>query len=92
MLTYFSFHLIGPVNLLCSGLQVRVTNLPDASEHIGEVLKRVKKEHLKRAYKITDWLAFLFFLYVNPVSQLFHLLLSFSSFLFYPILVCRVDL
>ncbi|KAG5551241.1 hypothetical protein RHGRI_009610 [Rhododendron griersonianum] len=34
---------------------VRVTNLPDASEHIGEVLKRVKKEHLKRAYKITDW-------------------------------------
>ncbi|KAK4369154.1 hypothetical protein RND71_012946 [Anisodus tanguticus] len=34
---------------------VRVTNLPDASEHIGEVLNRVKKEHLKRAYKINDW-------------------------------------
>lgn len=34
---------------------VRVTNLHDASEHIGEVLKRVKKEHLKRAYKISDW-------------------------------------
>ncbi|KAB1217239.1 Nucleolar GTP-binding protein 2 [Morella rubra] len=34
---------------------VRVTNLEDASEHIGEVLKRVKKEHLKRAYKIKDW-------------------------------------
>ncbi|KAM7492599.1 hypothetical protein LguiA_035520 [Lonicera macranthoides] len=34
---------------------VRVTNLPDASEHIGEVLKRVKKEHLERAYKIKDW-------------------------------------
>lgn len=34
---------------------VRVTNLQDASEHIGEVLKRVKKEHLKRAYKISDW-------------------------------------
>ncbi|KAI5662611.1 hypothetical protein M9H77_21934 [Catharanthus roseus] len=34
---------------------VRVTNLEDASEHIGEVLKRVKKEHLARAYKITDW-------------------------------------
>ncbi|XP_077216030.1 nuclear/nucleolar GTPase 2-like [Tasmannia lanceolata] len=34
---------------------VRVANLEDASEHIGEVLKRVKKEHLKRAYKIQDW-------------------------------------
>ncbi|KAJ4839665.1 Nuclear/nucleolar GTPase 2 [Turnera subulata] len=34
---------------------VRVTNLHDASEHIGEVLKRVKKEHLQRAYKINDW-------------------------------------
>ncbi|XP_010062885.2 nuclear/nucleolar GTPase 2 [Eucalyptus grandis] len=34
---------------------VRVTNLADASEHIGEVLKRVKREHLQRAYKIKDW-------------------------------------
>ncbi|KAI9093383.1 hypothetical protein K1719_027397 [Acacia pycnantha] len=34
---------------------VRVTNLQDASEHIGEVLRRVKKEHLKRAYKISQW-------------------------------------
>ncbi|KAK1266508.1 hypothetical protein QJS04_geneDACA000498 [Acorus gramineus] len=34
---------------------VRVTNLEDASEHIGEVLKRVKKEHLQRAYKVQDW-------------------------------------
>ncbi|XP_040989206.1 nuclear/nucleolar GTPase 2-like isoform X1 [Juglans microcarpa x Juglans regia] len=34
---------------------VRVTNLEDAAEHIGEVLKRVKKEHLKRAYKIKHW-------------------------------------
>ncbi|CAH2036533.1 unnamed protein product [Thlaspi arvense] len=34
---------------------VRVTNLEDASEHIGEVLRRVKKEHLQRAYKIKDW-------------------------------------
>nr|POE92741.1 isoform 2 of nuclear/nucleolar gtpase 2 [Quercus suber] len=33
---------------------VRVTNLQDASEHIGEVLKRVKKEHWERAYKIKD--------------------------------------
>lgn len=34
---------------------VRVANLQDAAEHIGEVLKRVKKEHLERAYKISDW-------------------------------------
>lgn len=34
---------------------VRVTNLKDAADHIGEVLKRVKKEHLKRAYKIKEW-------------------------------------
>ncbi|XP_068660085.1 nuclear/nucleolar GTPase 2 [Aristolochia californica] len=34
---------------------VRITNLEDASEHIGEVLKRVKKQHLQRAYKIQDW-------------------------------------
>lgn len=34
---------------------VRVTNLHDATEHIGEVLKRVKREHLERAYKIKEW-------------------------------------
>lgn len=34
---------------------VRVTNLHDATEHIGEVLQRVKKEHLTRAYKIKEW-------------------------------------
>ncbi|XP_076930428.1 nuclear/nucleolar GTPase 2-like [Bidens hawaiensis] len=34
---------------------VRVTNLHDATEHIGEVLNRVKKEHLERAYKIKQW-------------------------------------
>ncbi|GKA74155.1 MLO-like protein 11 [Tanacetum coccineum] len=34
---------------------VRVTNLHDATEHIGEVLQRVKKEHLFRAYKIKEW-------------------------------------
>ncbi|KAJ4964115.1 hypothetical protein NE237_024054 [Protea cynaroides] len=34
---------------------VRVENLQDAAEHIGEVLKRVKKVHLERAYKIKDW-------------------------------------
>ncbi|KAB2605698.1 nucleolar GTP-binding protein 2 [Pyrus ussuriensis x Pyrus communis] len=27
----------------------------DATEHIGEVLKRVKRIHLKRAYKIENW-------------------------------------
>ncbi|KAK8468273.1 hypothetical protein PHAVU_007G273700 [Phaseolus vulgaris] len=34
---------------------VRVTNLKDAADHIGEVLKRVKKAHLERAYKIKEW-------------------------------------
>ncbi|XP_039014118.1 nuclear/nucleolar GTPase 2-like [Hibiscus syriacus] len=34
---------------------VRVTNLEYTAEHIGEVLRRVKKEHLERAYKIKDW-------------------------------------
>ncbi|KAE9585206.1 putative nucleolar GTP-binding protein [Lupinus albus] len=34
---------------------VRVTNLHDAADHIGEVLKRVKKQHLERAYKIKEW-------------------------------------
>lgn len=35
-----------------------MTNLEDASEHIGEVLNRVKREHLERAYNIKDWYAF----------------------------------
>ncbi|KAL9322294.1 hypothetical protein ACSQ67_010347 [Phaseolus vulgaris] len=34
---------------------VRVTNLKDAADHIGEVLKRVKKTHLERAYNIKEW-------------------------------------
>ncbi|RZC50926.1 hypothetical protein C5167_019357 [Papaver somniferum] len=34
---------------------VRVTNLEDAAKHIREVLRRVKKKHLQRAYKIKDW-------------------------------------
>ncbi|KAH9622102.1 hypothetical protein KSS87_022880 [Heliosperma pusillum] len=34
---------------------VRVETLSDAAKHIGEVLKRVKSEHLERAYKIKDW-------------------------------------
>ena len=44
-----------------------MTNLADAAEHIGEVLRRVKKEHLQRAYKIQDW-------YVCSIGQgaLFH--------------------
>ena len=40
---------------LCTCHKVRVTNLEDAAEHIGEVLRRVKKEHLQRAYKIQEW-------------------------------------
>ena len=35
--------------------QVRVDNLEDATEHIGEVLSRVKKEYLTRAYKVKEW-------------------------------------
>ncbi|GJZ20805.1 hypothetical protein Tco_0557395 [Tanacetum coccineum] len=34
---------------------VRDTNLHDATEHIGEVLQRVKKKHLLRAYKIQEY-------------------------------------
>ncbi|KAH9298944.1 hypothetical protein KI387_030626 [Taxus chinensis] len=34
---------------------VRVANLQDATEHIGEVLRRVKRDYLKRAYKLKDW-------------------------------------
>ncbi|KAL6757853.1 NUC091 domain-containing protein [Haematococcus lacustris] len=34
---------------------VRVENLEDATEHVTQVLRRVKPEYLKRAYKIKDW-------------------------------------
>lgn len=34
---------------------VRVGNLEDATEHIEEVLQRVKKEYLSRAYKVKEW-------------------------------------
>ncbi|MCO5566744.1 hypothetical protein L7F22_020424 [Adiantum nelumboides] len=34
---------------------VRVENLEDATEHIGEVLSRVKREYLTRAYKVKQW-------------------------------------
>ncbi|KAH7292204.1 hypothetical protein KP509_29G055900 [Ceratopteris richardii] len=34
---------------------VRVENLEDATEHIEEVLSRVKKQYLTRAYKVKDW-------------------------------------
>ena len=54
---------------ICPCFQVRVTNLQDASEHIGEVLKRVKKEHLERAYKIKDWCVSLFYSFnFNKIS------------------------
>ncbi|OIW11528.1 hypothetical protein TanjilG_26894 [Lupinus angustifolius] len=39
----------------CPGTCECVTNLQDAADHIGEVLKRVKKQHLERAYKIKEW-------------------------------------
>ncbi|KAL3695758.1 hypothetical protein R1sor_009834 [Riccia sorocarpa] len=34
---------------------VRVGNLNDATEYIGEVLSRVKREYLVRAYKVQEW-------------------------------------
>eukprot|EP00741_Cyanophora_paradoxa_P015301 tig00000194_g14770.t1 len=34
---------------------VRVENIGDATEHIVEVLKRVKKEYIVRTYGISDW-------------------------------------
>ncbi|KAG0588334.1 hypothetical protein KC19_2G235500 [Ceratodon purpureus] len=34
---------------------VRVGNLEDATEHIGEVLSRVKKDYLVRAYRVKEW-------------------------------------
>ena len=46
---------INAVMLIHVIFQVRVTNLKDAADHIGEVLKRVKKEHLERAYRIKEW-------------------------------------
>merc|ERR1711962_1099840 len=34
---------------------VRVENLKEPSEHIGEVLKRVKKDYIVRTYKVEQW-------------------------------------
>lgn len=34
---------------------VRVENLEDATEHIDDVLRRVKPEYLRRAYRLTSW-------------------------------------
>jgi nuclear GTP-binding protein len=34
---------------------VRAENLEDVSEHVAEVLKRVKKEYIQRHYKIIQW-------------------------------------
>lgn len=34
---------------------VRVSNLDDASEHVAEVLRRVKPEYLRRAYRVATW-------------------------------------
>ena len=40
---------------IISFLQVRVENLKNASDHIGEVLKRVKPEYLARIYKVASY-------------------------------------
>ncbi|KAL4857344.1 Nuclear/nucleolar GTPase 2 [Chlorella vulgaris] len=34
---------------------VRVENLEDATEHVDQVLVRVKPEYLRRAYKLSEW-------------------------------------
>lgn len=34
---------------------VRVENLEDATEHISEILNRVKPEYIRRAYKLKSW-------------------------------------
>lgn len=34
---------------------VRVENLDDATEHIAEILNRVKPEYIRRAYKLKSW-------------------------------------
>ena len=34
---------------------VRVENIPAPEDHTEEVLKRVKKEHVQKTYKISDW-------------------------------------
>ena len=34
---------------------VRVENIPSPEDHVEEVLKRVKKEHIQRTYKINEW-------------------------------------
>jgi nuclear GTP-binding protein len=34
---------------------VRISNLEDASEHIPDVIARVKPEYLRRAYKVPSW-------------------------------------
>lgn len=56
---------------------MRVTNLEDAEEHIGEVLKRVKKEHLERAYKIKDWYGIFY-------AQGILILLSSNEYIWFP--------
>ncbi|KXZ54741.1 hypothetical protein GPECTOR_4g810 [Gonium pectorale] len=43
-----------PTDLVLKGV-VRVENLEDATHHVDPVLRRVKPEYLKRAYKIKEW-------------------------------------
>jgi nuclear GTP-binding protein len=43
-------------------MQVRVGNLAEPAEHVAEVLRRVKPEYLRRAYKVTEWVDDLDFL------------------------------
>jgi nuclear GTP-binding protein len=34
---------------------IRVENIPSPEDHVEEVLKRVKKEHIQRTYRLFDW-------------------------------------
>ncbi len=41
---------------------IRVENVPNPEDHVDEVLKRVKKEYLKKTYGINDWIDHIDFL------------------------------
>jgi nuclear GTP-binding protein len=34
---------------------VRVENIPSPEDHVEEVLRRIKKEHMVKAYRINEW-------------------------------------
>eukprot|EP00897_Mesotaenium_endlicherianum_P006548 jgi/Mesen1/5921/ME000030S05187 len=54
VVSHHSTHQDTDTDIVLKGV-VRVANLEDASGHVDEVLRRVKKEYLTRAYHIQDW-------------------------------------